>query len=48
MNERVQFDPNFDEFGHNVNRSLSILNIHDDTPHISPTHNLLVNKHALQ
>ena len=45
-NERFQFDPNFDEFGDYVNRSLSIQDILDDTPQISPTHNLLVNKHA--
>ena len=45
-NEMFQFDPNFDEFGDYVNRSLSILDILDDTPQISPTHNLLVNKHA--
>ena len=29
--ERFQFDPNFDEFGDYVNRSLSILDILDDT-----------------
>ena len=46
-NERFQFDPNFDEFGDYVNRSLSILDRLDDTPPNSPTHNLLVNKHAL-
>ena len=45
-NDRFHFDPNFDQFGDNVNRSLSILDILDDTPQISPTHNLLVNKHA--
>ena len=31
-NEKFQFDPNFDEFGDYVNRSLSILDILDDTP----------------
>ena len=41
-----QFDQIFDEFGDNVNTSLFILDILDDTPQISPTHNLLVNKHA--
>ena len=45
-NERFQFDPNFDEFGDYVNGSLSILDTLDDTPQISPTHNLMVNKHA--
>ena len=39
-------DPNFDEFGDYVNISLSILDILDETPHISPIHNLLVNKHV--
>ena len=47
LNEKFQFDPNFDEFGDYVNRSLSILDILDDTSQISPFHNLLVNKHAL-
>ena len=46
LNERFPFDPNFDEFGDYVNRSLSILDILDDTPQISSTHNLLVNKHV--
>ena len=46
LNERFQFDPNFDEFGDHVNRSLSILDILDDTPQVSPNHNLLVNKQA--
>ena len=46
LNERFRFDPNFDEFGDYVNRSLSILDI-DDTPQISRTHNLFINKHAL-
>ena len=46
LNERFQFDPNFDEFGDYVNRSLSSLDILDDTPQISPTHNLFFNKHA--
>ena len=45
-NDRLQFDPNFDEFDY-VNRSLFIFDILDDTPQISPTHNLLVNKHAV-
>ena len=43
-----QFDPNFDEFGDYVNRSLSILDILDETPTISPIHNLLVNKHVFR
>ena len=47
QNDRFQFDPNFDEFGDYVNRSLSILDILQDTPQISPTHNLLVDKHVL-
>ena len=46
-NERFRFDPNFDEFGDYVNGSLFILDILDDTPQIPPTHNLLVNKHAI-
>ena len=41
-----QFDQFFDEFGDNVNISLIIRDILDDTPQISPTHNLLVNKNA--
>ena len=45
-NEMFQFDPNFDEFGDYVNRSLSTLHTLDDSPQISPTHNLLINKHA--
>ena len=47
-NEIFQFDPNFDEFGDYVNRSLSILDILDETPKPSPIHNLLVNKHVFQ
>ena len=47
-NENFQFDPNFDEFGDYVNRSLSILDILVETPKISPIHNLLVNKHVFQ
>ena len=47
-NERFQFDPNFHEFGDYVNRSLSILDILDETPQISQTHNRLVNKHVFQ
>ena len=47
-NENLQFDPNFDEFGDYVNRSLSILDILDETPKISPIPNLLVNKHVFQ
>ena len=47
-NERFQFDPNFDEFGDYVNGSLSVLDILNETPPISPTHNLLVNKHVFQ
>ena len=31
-NDRSEFDPNFDEFGDNVNRPIQILNILDDTP----------------
>ena len=45
MNERFKFDPKFDEFSNYVNRSLSILDILNDTPQISKTH-YLVNKHA--
>ena len=48
LNDRFQFDPNSDEFGDCVNRSLSILDILDETPQISQTHNLLVNKHVFQ
>ena len=48
-NENFQFDPNFDEFGDYMSfRSLSILDILDGTPKISPIHNLLVNKHVFQ
>ena len=43
-----QFDPNFDEFGDYVNRSLSILDILDETPPISPIYKLMVNKHVFQ
>ena len=46
--ERFQFDSHFDEFGYYVNRSLSILDILDDIPQISSTHNLLANKHVLK
>ena len=48
LNENFLFDTNFDEFGDYVNRSLSILDILDETPKISPIHNLLVNKHVFQ
>ena len=47
-NETFQFNPNFDEFGDYVNRSLSILDIFDETPKTSPIHNLLVNKDVFQ
>ena len=47
-NENFQFDPNFDEFGDYINRSLSFLDIIDETPKISPIHNLLVNKQVFQ
>ena len=47
-NENFRFDPSFDEFGDYVNRSLSMHEILDDTPKISPIHNLLVNKHVFQ
>ena len=47
-NENFQFNPNFDEFGDYVNRSLSILDILDDTPPISPIYKLMVNKHVFQ
>ena len=47
-NENFQFDPNFDEFGDYVNRSLSILDILDETHKTSPIHNLLVTKHVFQ
>ena len=46
--EKFQFDPNFDEFGDYVNISLSILDILDETPKISPIHNLLANKHVFK
>ena len=46
--KNFQFDLNFDEFGDYVNRSLFILDILDETPPISPIHNLLVNKHVFQ
>ena len=46
--ENFQFDPNFDEFGDFVSRSLSILDILDETPPISPIHKLMVNKHVFQ
>ena len=42
-NKKFQFDPNFDEFGDYVNRSLSILDILDDTHPISPIPKLMVN-----
>ena len=35
LNERFQFDPNFDESGDYVHTSLSILGISDDKPQIS-------------
>ena len=47
-NENFQFGPKFDEFCDCVNRSLSILDILDETPSISPIHNILVNKHVFQ
>ena len=47
-NEIFQFDPNFGNLVTNVNRSLSILDILDETPKTSPIHNLLVNKHVFQ
>ena len=47
-NENFQFDPNFDEFGDYLNRLLSILDILDNTPPISPIHKLMVNKHVFQ
>ena len=47
-NKNFQFHPNLDEFGDYVNRSLSILDNLDETPKISPIHNLLVNKHVFQ
>ena len=43
-----EWDPSNDEFGDYFNRSLSILDILDETPKISPIHNLLVNKHVFQ
>ena len=46
-NENFQFDPNFGEFGNYVNRSLSIFDRLDETPPISPIHQLMVNKHLL-
>ena len=47
-NKHYQFDPNFDEFGDYVNRSLSILDILDETANRSPIHTLMVNKHVFQ
>ena len=47
-NENLQFDQKFYEFGDHVNRSLSILDIFDETPKISQIHELLVNKHVFQ
>ena len=47
-NKNFQFDQNFYEFGYYVNRSLSILDILDETPKISPIHNLFVSKHVFQ
>ena len=47
-NENFQFDHNFDEFGDYVNRSLSILDILDETPPISPLYQLMVNKYVFQ
>ena len=47
-NENFQFDLNLDECGDYVNRSLSILDILDETPKTSPINNLLVNKHVFQ
>ena len=46
--ENLQLDPNFDEFGDYVNRSLSILDVLDETPPMSPIHKLMVNKHVFQ
>ena len=40
--EKFQVDPTFGEFDHYINKLLSI------TPHISSTHNLLVDKHTTQ
>ena len=47
-NKNFQFDPNFDGFGDYVNRSLSSLDILDETPPISPIHNPFINKHVFQ
>ena len=47
-NKNVQFDPNFVEFGDYVKRSLSILDIVDETHKISPIYNILINKHVFQ
>ena len=41
-------DPNLDEFGDYVSRSMSILDILDETPPISPIYNLFVNTHVFQ
>ena len=43
-----EFDPNSDAFRDYVNRSLSSLDILDETLPISPIHNLLVSKHVFQ
>ena len=47
-NTNFLFDPSFDEFGDYVNRLLSILDILDETPPISPIHIVLANKHVFQ
>ena len=47
-NDNFQFDPNFDDFGDYVNRSLSILDILDETPKFSRIYNFMVNKHGFQ
>ena len=47
-NQNVQVHPNFDEFRDYVDRTLSSLDILDETPRISPIHILLVNNHVFQ
>ena len=46
--ETFQFDPNFNESGDYVDRSLSILDRLDDTPQISSTHNLVITIYAFK
>ena len=47
-NANYQFDSDLDEIGDYVNRSLSSLDILDETPELSQIHNLLDNKHVFK